>query len=95
MLELLREAGERLPEELRQARWMLKEREEFLSATQRKADELVEAARSEAQRLVQRTQILKEAQTQARRAVEQGGRSPGGSVSRPKITPTKGSRSSR
>ncbi|MGH9107550.1 MAG: DivIVA domain-containing protein [Acidimicrobiales bacterium] len=71
ILELLREASERLPEELRRARWMLKEREEFLTATQRKADELVEAARSEAQRLVQRTEILKEAQAQARRALEE------------------------
>lgn len=71
VLELLREASERLPEELREARWMLKEREEFLAATQRKADELVEAARSEAQRLVQRTQILKEAQAQARRVIEE------------------------
>jgi vacuolar-type H+-ATPase subunit H len=70
ILELLREASERLPEEVRQARWMLKEREEYLAATQRKADELVEAARSEAQRLVQRTEIVKEAQAQARRAIE-------------------------
>ena len=71
ILELLREASERLPEELRQARWMLKERDEYLAATQRKADELVEAARSEAQRLVQRTEIVKEAQAQARRMVEE------------------------
>jgi hypothetical protein len=70
ILELLREASERLPEELRQARWMLKEREEYLAATQRQADELVEAARSEAQRLVQRTEIVKEAQAQARRTIE-------------------------
>jgi hypothetical protein len=71
VLELLREAIDRLPEELRQARWMLREREEFLAGTQRRADELVEAARSEAQRLVQRTEILKEAQAQARRALEE------------------------
>jgi hypothetical protein len=71
ILELLREAIERLPEELRQARWMLKEREEFLAGTQRRADELVEAGRSEAQRLVQRTEILKEAQAQARRTLEE------------------------
>ena len=70
VLELLREAIERLPEELRQARWMLKEREEFLASTHRQAEELVEAARSEAQRMVQRTEIVKEAQTQARRTVE-------------------------
>jgi hypothetical protein len=71
ILELLREAIERLPEELRQARWMIKEREEFLAGTQRRADELVEAGRSEAQRLVQRTEILKEAQAQARRTLEE------------------------
>jgi F0F1-type ATP synthase membrane subunit b/b' len=71
VLELLREASERLPDELRQARWMLKEREEYLAATKRQAEELVEAARSEAQRLVQRTEILKEAQAQARRVVQE------------------------
>ena len=71
ILELLREASERLPEELRQARWMLKEREEYLAATKRQADELVEAARSEAQRLVQRTEILKDAQAKARRVQEE------------------------
>jgi hypothetical protein len=70
ILELLREAIERLPEELRQARWMLKERDEFLASTQRKADELVESARSEAQRMVQRTEIVKDAQAQARRTLE-------------------------
>lgn len=71
LLELLREASERLPEELRQARWMMKEREEFLAATQRKADELVEAARSEAQRMVQRTEIVKQAEALARRTLEE------------------------
>ncbi len=71
ILELLREATDRLPEEVRQARWMIREREEFLAGTQRRADELVEAGRSEAQRLVQRTEILKEAQAQARRTLEE------------------------
>lgn len=70
VLDLLQEAIDRLPDELRQARWMLKEREEYLATTQRQAEELVEAARSEAQRLVQRTEIMKEAQLQARRTVE-------------------------
>lgn len=71
ILELLREAIERLPDEVRQARWMIKEREEFLAGTQRKADDLVEAARSEAQRMVQRTEIAKEAQSQARHIIEE------------------------
>jgi benzoyl-CoA-dihydrodiol lyase len=46
VLELLDEALQRLPDELRQARWMLKEREEFLAKTQREADDLLEAARA-------------------------------------------------
>ena len=39
VLELLDETMERLPEELRQARWLLKEREEFLERARREADE--------------------------------------------------------
>jgi regulator of protease activity HflC (stomatin/prohibitin superfamily) len=71
VLDLLEEATSRLPEELRQARLLLREREEFLARTRREADELVEAARSEAQQMVQRTQIFKEAQAAARRIVEE------------------------
>ena len=35
MIELLESALERLPDELRQARWMLKERQEFVAKTRR------------------------------------------------------------
>jgi cell division septum initiation protein DivIVA len=55
VLELLGEALDRLPEELRRARWMLKEREEFLAKNQRDADEILEAARVRAERMVQHT----------------------------------------
>ena len=43
IIELLEEALQRLPDELRQARWMLKERQEFVAKTRREADELLEA----------------------------------------------------
>jgi F0F1-type ATP synthase membrane subunit b/b' len=69
-LELLDEAVIRLPEELRQARWLLKEREEFLERARREADEIVEAARSRAEHMVQRTEVVKEAQRVARATVE-------------------------
>ena len=71
VLELLGEALDRLPEELRKARWMLKEREEFLAKNQRDADEILEAARVRAERMVQRTEIVREAQHTAKRTVEQ------------------------
>lgn len=71
VLELLDEAVNRLPEEVRNARWMLKEREEYLHKTQREAEEIVEAARLRAERMVQRTEIVREAQHTARRTVEE------------------------
>jgi F0F1-type ATP synthase membrane subunit b/b' len=69
-LELLDEAVIRLPEELRQARWLLKEREEFLDRARREAEEIVEAARSRAEHMVQRTEVVREAQRVARATVE-------------------------
>ena len=70
VLELLEEGVNRLPEELREARWMLKEREEFLAKVNREADEILEAARIRAERMVQRTDIVREAQHVAQRTVE-------------------------
>ena len=71
LLELLEEAINRLPEELRQARWLLKEREEYLAKVQREGDDILEAARARAERMVQRTEIVRSAQATARRTVEE------------------------
>jgi hypothetical protein len=70
VVELLEEATARLPDELRAARWMLKERQEYLDKTQREADDILEAARIRAERMVQRTEIVRQAQHNARKAVE-------------------------
>jgi hypothetical protein len=70
VLELLEEACVRLPEETRQARWMLKERDEYLAKMQREGDDIVQAARLQAERMVQRTEIVREAQQTARRTVD-------------------------
>ena len=72
VLELLDEACHRLPEETRQARWLLKERDEFLAKMQREGDDILQAARLQAERMVQRTEIVREAQATARRTVEAG-----------------------
>ncbi len=68
--ELLEDALERLPDELRRARWMLKERDEFLAKVQRDADEILEAARVRAERMVQRTDIVRSATQLARKTVD-------------------------
>ena len=70
VVELLEEAIARLPEDLRQARWMLKEREEYLEKMRREGEEILEAARLRAERMVQRTEIVREANHTARDIVE-------------------------
>lgn len=66
IIELLDEALHRMPEEMRQARWMIKERQEFVNKTRREADELLEAARVQAERMVQRTEVVRAAEARAR-----------------------------
>lgn len=70
MLELLEEAAARMPEELRAARWLLKEREEYLARAGREADEIIDAARDRAEHMVQRTEVVRAARQRARSIVE-------------------------
>ncbi|MCU0260685.1 MAG: hypothetical protein MUE78_06680 [Ilumatobacteraceae bacterium] len=70
MIELLEEALARLPDELREARWMIKERQEFVARARREADELREAARVQAERMVQRTEVVRAAEQRARQVME-------------------------
>ncbi len=70
IIELLDEALNRLPDEMRQARWMIKERQEFVAKTRREADELLEAARVQAERMVQRTEVVRAAEQRARQINE-------------------------
>jgi hypothetical protein len=67
MLEL---ALERLPDELRQARWLLREREEFLAERSREAEALMEEVRVQAERMVSRTEIVRQANHVAQRILD-------------------------
>lgn len=70
LLDILQRALDMLPEELRQARWLLRERDEFLAQRQREADALLDEVRAQAQRMVQRTEIVRQANQAAQRVVE-------------------------
>jgi len=70
VLELLEEAINRLPDELREARWLRKEREEYLAKMRADGDEITVAARTRAEQMVQRTEVVKAAEHRARRIVE-------------------------
>ncbi len=70
VVEMLEAAMARMPEETRQARWLMKEREEYLATVQREAEEILNAARERAERIVQRTELVREAQRVSRRIVD-------------------------
>ncbi len=54
-----------LPDELRAARWMVREREAFIARTNEKAREIVDRARTEADELVSDSHIVAEAVEEA------------------------------
>jgi hypothetical protein len=70
VLDLLDETIARLPDELRAARWLLKEREDYLAKVRREGEEILEQARSRAERMVQRTEVVKASEARARKIVD-------------------------
>jgi F0F1-type ATP synthase membrane subunit b/b' len=70
LAELLQGALDHMPDELRQARWLLKERDEFLAEKSREADALLEEVRVQAERMVQRTEIVRQASHVAQRILD-------------------------
>ena len=70
LVELLEAALDRLPDELRRARWLLRERDEFLASRQREADMLLDDVRAQAERMVQRTEIVRQANQVAQRVLD-------------------------
>ena len=69
LLEVLNQAIALLPEELRAARWLLREREEYLAGVRREGDEIMAVARSQAERMVERTEVSKAAELRAQRII--------------------------
>jgi len=67
---LLQAALESLPDELRQARWLLREREEFMAERTREAEALMDEVRAQAEHMVQRTEIVRQANSVAQRILD-------------------------
>lgn len=70
LVALLDDAISQLPEELRQARWLLKEREEFLAKARREAEDIVDAGRQQAERMVERTEVVREARRRSQHVID-------------------------
>jgi len=65
LLDMLYRLRDDLPEELRAARWMVREREAFVGRTNEKARELLDRARERSEELVSESYIVKEAVDEA------------------------------
>ncbi len=69
LLALLDELRAALPDELREAQWVIKDRDEVIEAGRKEADRIIADARAEAARLVSRTEVMQTATKEAQRVV--------------------------
>jgi hypothetical protein len=63
--DVLAELRSRLPDELRQSRWIIKERDELLDAAAREAEQLMADTRAERDRMLSETEVVRAAQREA------------------------------
>jgi cell division septum initiation protein DivIVA len=70
VLTLIEQVFNTFPRELRQSRWLLKEREDFLAQARVEGEEILGQARARAERLVQRSELVRAAEKRARQTVE-------------------------
>jgi hypothetical protein len=60
-----------LPDEIKQARWIVKDREELLAKARRDTEAMVEAAREEQLRMASHEAVVQRAQEEAQRIVQE------------------------
>jgi F0F1-type ATP synthase membrane subunit b/b' len=67
VLEMVKEMQESLPEEIKQARWIVKDREELLAKARAEGERIVEQAREEQRRMALKEEIAVRAEEEAER----------------------------
>src|SRR5690349_8239057 len=65
VLALLDELRSMLPEELREAQWVIKDRDEVIEQGRKEAERIIADARTEQARLVSRTEVMQSATKEA------------------------------
>lgn len=60
-----------LPEELRQSRWIIKERDELLAQAARESEQILADARAEREHLLSETEVVRAAKREAERMLEE------------------------
>ena len=71
VLQLIHEMQENLPEEIKQARWVVKDREELLAKARVEGDRVIEQAKEEQRRLALRDQVARRAEEESARLLQE------------------------
>lgn len=71
VLVLIEELKDSLPEEIKQARWVVKDREELLAKARRDAEAMVESARAEQLRMASHEAVVQRAKEESERIVHE------------------------
>jgi hypothetical protein len=72
LLELLAQLKQQVPDEVRQARWMMRDRDEHLARARKEADRILAEAREQRDRLLSRSEIVHAAEREAERILDDG-----------------------
>lgn len=70
MLELLAELKQELPDEVRQAKWIVRDRDDLIERARKEAERMVEEARGERSRLIDNSDVVRGAREEAAAIVE-------------------------
>lgn len=68
--DLIDQMRQTIPEELKQARWIVKERQSMLDEARSESDRIIQQAREEAEKLTSEQEVLKQAEKQGADIVE-------------------------
>lgn len=71
IFEIVDEMRARMPEELKQARWIVKEKEEMLAETEKEAQRILKDAQDRAGDLVSEKEVVKLAEQKANQVIEE------------------------
>ena len=69
-LELLAQLKQEVPDEIRQARWMSRDRDELLGRARKEAERIIAEGREQRDRLLSRTEIVHAAEREAERLTD-------------------------
>lgn len=70
LLELLAQLKEEVPDEVRQARWMSRDRDELLERARKEAERIIAEAAEQRDRLLSRTEIVHAAEREGERVID-------------------------